>query len=948
MSSDPNVKRLHISFPHFQCFCIAFLLLVCFDQEVSGTHCAAGSEALPGEECTPCKQGLYKNGTGDGGCIPCPPNFHASPGLGAVGCVSCTGLNDCQCAEGHGLYGNITDYECRKCEKGSYSMQYGLLQCVLCAPGFFQNQEGATRCNRCSRGTSLQGAESCFDSCKAGKYLTRSGCVSCPTGTISPPGSTDLSMCTCAVGFTTSGRTGPSCDVCSSGYHAEIGINSATNLSLPLECWKCPEGKFSVVGSLICYGECEVNYYLSRVGCMPCRNPSRRRLLETGWPHESEGFEVPDNTTYLKNSEPLTEDDYPTSGTCNCEQGYTGGETGVICVPCAKGTYKNKLGGGGCTACPDGFNYSPVGSTVSADACTCDVGSFRGAGTCTDCLAGTFKMNTGAQACTICDVGKYSAEAKATECTTCGGNNGIVMTYTPCIACDEINHSVEPGMLHLEEAVSGCVGGCVIGSDAATSRTGCRGCVQDEILDIVTSTCVCNPDYYRPVQKDTNSNTCISCPENTFKVASGDEICTPCRANSIRVHPENEADFIQLNPENQTFCVCKPGSFEDIEGRCTLCALGTFKKDIGGHACTACDYEHSTDLMGSTYQSDCKCATGSYSTNVGTCAKCPKTTYSPFVGDGDISQCRMCPYKMFQPLSGQKVCLPMFVSLLDVFEADSRVVGLFVDGSTSCAYVSRDSTKETDKICWGSKTERNPTTTRALVAKLADVCGDGIPHPILEGCDDGNVNNGDGCSETCEIEHDFFCESLVITPNITDILRPSVCCRRSGNPPSHTPSCMRCTDRVPPYPGVSYRARDCGLQDIDECAEGTDGCVLKEGGVACVNQDATQDRITRFRCECPIGKFMSDMGCIPERFAVKFAFHVDPETLSVRQANKIELGVRAEAHRATDGAENLLDVHIDSDTVGLIQCTMFVGSWNGMQTLTAKFNVTHLHTHFAA
>jgi hypothetical protein len=124
--------------------------------------------------------------------------------------------------------------------------------------------------------------------------------------------------------------------------------------------------------------------------------------------------------------------------------------------------------------------------------------------------------------------------------------------------------------------------------------------------------------------------------------------------------------------------------------------------------------------------------------------------------------------------------------------------------------------------------------------------------------------------------------------------------------------------------------------------------VLQEGGVVCVNEDATENRTTRFRCECPVGNFMSDRGCVPERFSIKFAFHVNPETLPVtaevkwRQANEIQLGVRAEAHRATDGAENLLEVHIDSVTVGLVQCTMFVDSWNGMQNLTVKFNVTRL------
>jgi cysteine-rich repeat protein len=37
----------------------------------------------------------------------------------------------------------------------------------------------------------------------------------------------------------------------------------------------------------------------------------------------------------------------------------------------------------------------------------------------------------------------------------------------------------------------------------------------------------------------------------------------------------------------------------------------------------------------------------------------------------------------------------------------------------------------------------------------ADVCGDGIS--FTNKCDDGNLINGDGCSESCTIEKNYFC-----------------------------------------------------------------------------------------------------------------------------------------------------------------------------------------------
>jgi cysteine-rich repeat protein len=48
------------------------------------------------------------------------------------------------------------------------------------------------------------------------------------------------------------------------------------------------------------------------------------------------------------------------------------------------------------------------------------------------------------------------------------------------------------------------------------------------------------------------------------------------------------------------------------------------------------------------------------------------------------------------------------------------------------------------------------------------VCGDGLPSPGGEQCDDGNLNNGDGCSSTCLIEVPFACTAATGTSPIND------------------------------------------------------------------------------------------------------------------------------------------------------------------------------------
>ena len=39
---------------------------------------------------------------------------------------------------------------------------------------------------------------------------------------------------------------------------------------------------------------------------------------------------------------------------------------------------------------------------------------------------------------------------------------------------------------------------------------------------------------------------------------------------------------------------------------------------------------------------------------------------------------------------------------------------------------------------------------------LTEVCGDGLNYGIFE-CDDGNLDDGDGCSSVCSIEPGYQC-----------------------------------------------------------------------------------------------------------------------------------------------------------------------------------------------
>ena len=40
-----------------------------------------------------------------------------------------------------------------------------------------------------------------------------------------------------------------------------------------------------------------------------------------------------------------------------------------------------------------------------------------------------------------------------------------------------------------------------------------------------------------------------------------------------------------------------------------------------------------------------------------------------------------------------------------------------------------------------------------------EICGDGIRPTELHACDDGNTQDGDGCSQSCTIEFGFKCDN---------------------------------------------------------------------------------------------------------------------------------------------------------------------------------------------
>jgi len=120
---------------------------------------------------------------------------------------------------------------------------------------------------------------------------------------------------------------------------------------------------------------------------------------------------------------------------CTCIVGSTGPD-GESCTKCVKGTYKAARGNANCESCPANYD-SPVGSGIVTQ-CVCNTGFMGldlGDGTCTACVIGTHKAETGRVACDGC-LANSNSPAQRISLAACVCNAGYVgPAGGPCATC---------------------------------------------------------------------------------------------------------------------------------------------------------------------------------------------------------------------------------------------------------------------------------------------------------------------------------------------------------------------------------------------------------------------------------------------------------------------------------------------------------------------------------
>ena len=313
---------------------------------------------------------------------------------------------------------------------------------------------------------------------------------------------------------------------------------------------------------------------------------------------------------------------------CTCNVGYTGPDGGV-CTACVAGKYKTATGSAACTDCGAATYSTTVGATVATTcigcptssnspissvaltACTCNVG-FSGpdGGTCTGCVAGTYKTVTGTAVCNTCGGNTYSTAVAATgvaTCVACPTSSNSPISSSALAAC-----TCNAGFTG---ANGGTCTSCIAGKyKTATGSAVCSDCPTSSKSPTSSSAlaaCICNPGYTGP-----NGGPCLLCGSPYYKDTNGSAACSVCPSGS---------GGTCTNCTSLTDCTCHPGRYFALNLYCFSCPANSGASCMRGAQCTSL--------------TDCRCNSGYTGASGGTCTACVAGKYKKTIG---TEVCQTC------------------------------------------------------------------------------------------------------------------------------------------------------------------------------------------------------------------------------------------------------------------------------------------------------------------
>lgn len=304
-------------------------------------------------------------------------------------------------------------------------------------------------------------------------------------------------------------------------------------------------------------------------------------------------------------------------------------------------------------------------------------------------------------------------------------------------------------------------------AEMTLKRGHCSGCA---VCPVSTNTCLSTCKYTEFVDSQglcqpckssckygcTRADSCNLCEDDLcYKCTTFDQnTCLQCFPGASFVSGKCTCDPGKVLNGQKCSETCDPGFYLDvIAAQCAPCEVGC--SQCTATSCTQCSPELYLE------NGHCSCGEGWMVASSGECVRCDAVCKQCF---GQASSCTDCYTEFGYYLQGS-TCM------------DCRNTAGYDGGQGKSNVVTSGLTPE-----------------QAVNAVCKEICGDGRVLGQLQ-CDDGNVNNDDGCSSSCEVEHGWEC----------------------SNPPG-LPSA--CKDQKPPEALLSYlKATDSGYELIYSFSE---------------------------------------------------------------------------------------------------------------------------------
>jgi len=595
-------------------------------------------------ECTQCGKGYYQPETGQIGCLACQEG-QVQGGIGQASCRECdaglftndTAMSQClQCppgqyskksADGSGAA------SCVPCDAGSYTSTWGQASCSKCPIGFFTNQTGSTACERCPEGyaAKTQGRSTCSQ-CEPGRYAVGTGnydCLPCDFGTANP--NWGQSSCSaCKLGYHQSSQGQASCTPCSPGRAAsEPGSRSCSTCGVgeympefnASACWRCAAGRYALDVEQTQCAVCEKGKAQPLEGQAGCNLCEAGKFANDTQMTSCLGCAVGTATPTLT---PAGNSFCPV-----CEPGSMAPLSGsVSCVKCPAGSYSANNGSGTCLQCDQGKYAPEAGSTECMRCPAGSAASTYGSVSCTPCSPGTFAPSTGLITCLRCAKGQHQPSNNATTCIDCPvATYSDVFGQASCKVC-----SLGSAPMDANNATGGtnnvACAPCPIGTYLDEPLASCKLCPigRSNQLTGVTQCAECGVGRFQDVPGGNDS--CIACPLGTSQPFTGQSNCTACDQGSYAA--------------------------TTAQPICTLCAVGTWTKDIGrNRSCELCPTGSYQPESGQSECIPCPAKTASSSPGVASCGLCPPGSANNETG---MESCPLCPKGKYQPEIGSATC----------------------------------------------------------------------------------------------------------------------------------------------------------------------------------------------------------------------------------------------------------------------------------------------------